>query len=95
MKRSRPDFGVIDDMWQKGVIPEKIYEFVLQFTERPPCDGLRPHDYVPEEIKKKHNATYDRKNRIVVTERRREPSSTAVSKKKPKSESRALSSGDH
>jgi hypothetical protein len=93
MKRSRPDFRVIKDMWQKGLISERTYEKLFQHTEKPPCDGLQHHDYVPKEIKKKHNATYDRKNRIIVTERRREPSSTAVSKKKLKSESRASSSG--
>jgi hypothetical protein len=63
-----PDFGVIRDVWNRGHISEKDYTSCFSYDERPPCEGLRPYDYVPEEMKKKQETA----NRVVVTESRRE-----------------------
>jgi hypothetical protein len=68
IENSRPDFSVIEDMWKKGCISEEDYKHCFAYTERPPCDGLRPHDYIPEEVKKKQRAA----NRVFVTESRQE-----------------------
>lgn len=72
IERSRPDFRVIEDMWKKGCISEEDYKYCFQYTERPPCDGLRPHDYIPEEIRKKQEAAFDQANRLPVPESRQE-----------------------
>jgi hypothetical protein len=72
IERSRPDFRVIEDMWKKGCISEEDYKHCFQYTERPPCDSLRPHDYIPEEIRKKQEAAFDQANRLPVPESRQE-----------------------
>ncbi len=92
MEMSRPDFRVIEDMWNKRCIPEQVYKLCFEYTERPPCDGLRPHDYIPAEIEEKQRAAYEQANRVPVRESRHEmrdrqrgKRSTGVGSKKPKS----------
>jgi hypothetical protein len=70
IEQSRPDFRVIEDMFNKGCISEEIYKLCFRYTERPPCDGLRPHDYIPDEHKKKQEAAYNKANRVIVKESR-------------------------
>jgi hypothetical protein len=72
IEKSRPDFHVIEDMWEKGCISEEDYKHCFAHTERPPCDGVRPLDYIPEDIKKKPRPAYGQANRVVVTEPRQE-----------------------
>lgn len=72
IEKSRPDFRVIEDMFNKGCISEEDYKHCFAYSERPPCDGLRPHDYIPEEHKKKQRAAEEQANRVVVTESRQE-----------------------
>lgn len=72
IEQSRPDFHVIKDMWKKGCISEEDYKLCIEYTERPPCDGLRPSNYIPEEIEKKQKAAYDRVNRVPIRESRQE-----------------------
>jgi len=88
MEGSRPDFRVIEDMWIKGCIPDRVYQHIFKHTERPPCDGLKPHDYIPKEVLKKQEAA----NRVPVPESRREirdwqrsRRSAVVGSKRPKS----------
>lgn len=72
IEKSRPDFRVIEDMFNKGCISEEDYKHCFAYSERPPCDGLRPHDYIPEEHKKKQRAAHEQANRVVVKESRQE-----------------------
>jgi hypothetical protein len=51
---------------------EEDYKLASAHTERPECDGLRPHNYIPEEIEKKLKAAYDQTNRVPVRESRQE-----------------------
>jgi hypothetical protein len=72
IEMGRPDFRVIEDMRNKGSISEEDYKHAFEYTERPACDGLRPHDYIPEEIEKKQRAAYDQANRVPVRESRQD-----------------------
>jgi len=72
IEMSRPDFGVIKDMRNKGWISEEDYKHASKHTERPACDGLRPYNYIPKEIEKKQRAAYDQANRVPVRESRQE-----------------------
>jgi len=52
MNRSRPDFRLIEDMWKRGHILEEDYKHCFSCNERPSCEGLHPHEYVPGEMKR-------------------------------------------
>ena len=86
IESSRPEFGVIRDMREKGVITEADYKYCMEYTERPQCNSLRPHDYVPKEIKEKHQAAYYRENRVVIPERSHKASRQRKSYKRRKQE---------
>ncbi len=69
LRRSRPDFGVIRDMWMKGCISKEDFDHAMSHTERPPLDGIRPHDYVPPKIQIKRDAEERRENTVIINPR--------------------------
>lgn len=72
LENSRPDFRVLEDMRNKSLLSEEDFIHCFRYTERPPVDGLCPHDYIPEEIKEKRRAAEEKANRIIVTVSREE-----------------------
>ena len=38
----RPDYHVLDHLWENKIIPDDDYQFQIAYTERPNCDGLLP-----------------------------------------------------
>jgi hypothetical protein len=71
IESSRPDFRVIEDLWNKGCISEDDYKHCFNYTERPPYDSLRPYDSVPKYFKDRLRAEV-MANRVVVAESRAE-----------------------
>ncbi|RDW62784.1 hypothetical protein BP5796_11086 [Coleophoma crateriformis] len=49
----RPDFWMIDYMYEIGKIEKKVYEYAMLYTERPACSILVAPDFVPPEKKEK------------------------------------------
>jgi hypothetical protein len=83
---SRPDFSVINDMRNKGLLSDEDYYRCARGCERPPVDGLRPHDWEPEEKKAKREADAEKANRIPVPLSRQEKQRKPTFKSgKPKS----------
>jgi hypothetical protein len=72
IERSRPDFYVINDMNEKGLLSKHNYDRCVGGCERPPVDGLRPHDWEPEERKAKREAEAEKANCILVPVSRQE-----------------------
>lgn len=87
LRWSRPDFGVIRDMYMKGRISKEDFDHAMSHTERPYVDGLRPHDYIPPEIQAKRDAEERRLNTLLVNSRQedRQRSRRMMSQKKSKS----------
>jgi hypothetical protein len=88
LENSRPDFRVLEDMRNKGCISDEDFKHCFRYTERPYVDGLRPYDWLPEEIIEKNRATEEKANRVVVNmsreearERRRKKSAVFGTKK--------------
>jgi len=71
-RKKRPDFRVAKDMLEKGCITEEGYNECLKDNERPKIRGLRPHNYMPAEIKAKDDAVEREQNCVVVRDSRRE-----------------------
>lgn len=62
----RPDFWVIEHMWEHRLISPEDYAYALKGTERPRCDNTYPLDYeTPDMLEKKEKALqepYDMRN---------------------------------
>lgn len=54
----RPDFWVIEYMHGIGKLPQKGYEFVMSYTERPRCSGIVPLGYKTPEQEKLEEREY-------------------------------------
>lgn len=48
-ENQRPDYFLLDHMWQKGLLNNESYRYLTRFTERPYCPNLVPFDYEPPE----------------------------------------------
>lgn len=46
----RPDFHVLDYLRQQDLIDDRDYKHLVQHTERPYCENIRPLGFVPTEV---------------------------------------------
>lgn len=51
---NRPDFFLLDHMLQEGLLEQEVYDEVVKYSERPPCDGLVDRSFeIPERVKER------------------------------------------
>ena len=81
---SRPDFEEVKDLWAKGCISKEDYEKIMEYTERPYVDGLRPSGFVTEKVRKRTEAAERKLNELVVVDKPRDRQRTIGRGKVPK-----------
>lgn len=47
----RPDFHVVEHLWNNGLLSLEDYKSVVIYSERPPCEGILPADHILREKK--------------------------------------------
>jgi hypothetical protein len=49
----RPDYHLLDYLRKIEVLSLEDYNYAIEYTERPPVDGLVEYDFEPEEVRVK------------------------------------------
>jgi hypothetical protein len=87
IESSLPDFNVVKYFRKKGLISQRDYDHAIEGSERPPCDGLHPYGWIPDDRREQQEADARRENSIPVKESRHRHRDGSKSKHKHKSSS--------
>lgn len=70
LQHSRPDFNVVNYLWDKGRLSEDEYNHAIEGTERKSCDSMYPPGWKPKHIVEKEEREARRDNSVPVYEPR-------------------------
>jgi len=60
----RPDYFVIDYMWQNALLSRGDYERAIKYTERKHCDGLVAVGYKTNEMRRKEERGLEQRHNL-------------------------------
>jgi hypothetical protein len=60
----RPDYFVIDYMWQNGLLSSRAYGQAMNYTERKPVDGLVAVGHKTKEMRRKEERSREQRHNL-------------------------------